>query len=217
MMDVGVLGTGIVGSAIGGRLVVLGHEVMMGSRSRDNPAAADWSAAAGPRASHGTFAEAAQFGAMLFNCTAGARSLEALATVDPAHVEGKILVDVANPLDFSGGFPPSLTVCNTDSLGEQIQRALPGARVVKSLNTVNCDVMVDPARVPGTHHVFVSGDDAGAKDTVTRLLHDFGWPIGTVIDLGDITTARGPEMWLALWVRLYATLGHGEFNLAVVR
>lgn len=129
---------------------------------------------------------------------------------------GKILVDVANPLDFSGGFPPSLSLANTDSLGEQVQRAFPEARVVKTLNTVNCELMVDPGRLAGgAHSVFVSGDDADAKVVVTSLLHELGH--ADVIDLGDITTARGPEMYLALWLRLMQALGTVEFSVRVVR
>ncbi len=161
-MKVGVLGTGVVGSTIGGRLVSLGHEVMMGSRSADNADAANWAQKAGERAHHGTFSDAARFGELLFNCTAGAASLHAIGSVDEADLAGKVLVDVANPLDFSQGFPPSLTVSNADSLGEQIQRAFPAARVVKTLNTVNCRVMVEPGRVPGDHDVFVCGEDDGA-------------------------------------------------------
>ena len=124
-------------------------------------------------------------------------------------------MDVANPLDFSKGVPPTLTVVNTDSLGEQIQRAFPQARVVKALNTVNADVMVEPSLVPGDHDTFVCGDDAAAKETVTALLRDFGWK--HVIDLGGIGSARGTEMLLALWVRLMGALGTAQFNFKVVR
>jgi predicted dinucleotide-binding enzyme len=132
------------------------------------------------------------------------------------NLDGKILIDVSNPLDFSKGFPPTLTVCNTDSVGEQIQRAFPGLKVVKTLNTTTCTVMVDPSRVPGEHDLFVSGDDAGAKATVTAFLkREFGWK--HVIDLGDITTARGTEMVLPLWVRLYGAFQSPFFNFHVVR
>ena len=121
------------------------------------------------------------------------------------------------PLDFSGGFPPSLFVCNTDSLGEQIQRTFPDALVVKTLNTMNCAVMVDPASVSGDHSVFVSGNDDGAKARVRELLGSFGWTEDQIIDLGDITTSRGTEMYLPLWIRLYGALGTGSFNIKVVR
>lgn len=216
-MRFGVLGTGQVGQTVASRLVADGHEVVMGSRTSDNAAAAAWAAGAGGLADHATFARAAAAGEVVFNCTAGTASLAALATVDQGDLAGKVLVDVANPLDFSAGFPPTLTHCNTTSLGEQIQRAHPGAKVVKALNTMSCAVMVDPARVPGEHHAFVCGDDASAKQAVATLLAEWGWAATAVIDLGDITNARGTEMVLPLWVRLYGVLGTGDFNLAVVR
>jgi 8-hydroxy-5-deazaflavin:NADPH oxidoreductase len=216
-MRYGVLGTGVVGRAIASRLVQLGHEVRMGSRSAGNEQATAWAAAAGDRAGAGTFADAAGFGEAVFNCTAGAGSLEALAAAGDANLAAKLLVDVANPLDFSRGMPPTLLVCNGDSLGEQIQRAHPEARVVKALNTMNCDVMVDPAMVPGDHVAPICGNEETAKAEVTRLLGGFGWPAERVLDLGDITAARGMEMYLPLWVRLMGRLGTGHFNLALAR
>lgn len=216
-MDIGVLGTGIVGRTIGTRLVGLGHQVVMGSRTADNADAAEWAAEIGTGASQGTFADAGAAGEVLFNCTAGVGSLDALASVGAEHLAGKLLVDISVPLDHSGGFPPSLFVCNTDSLGEQIQRAFPEVLVVKTLNTMNCAVMVDPASVPGDHDVFVSGNDDGAKAQVKELLGSFGWGEDQIIDLGDIGTSRGAEMYLALWIRLYGALGTGTFNINVVR
>ena len=213
-MRAGVLGTGIVGHTIASRLVQLGHEVRMGARSATNEKAVKWVRQNGPRASNGTFAEAAGFGEMVFNCTSGTSSLEALREAGAEQLDGKVLVDVANPLDFSKGTPATLTVCNTDSLGEQIQRAFPNSRVVKTLNTMNCFVMVNPSLVPGPHDVFVSGNDADAKSRVTDLLRDgFGWP--SVIDLGDITTARGTEMLLPVWLRLFGALKTPNFNFHV--
>ncbi len=216
-MKIGVLGTGVVGRTIGTRFAALGHEVTMGSRTADNPDAAEWAAQVGTAASHGTFADAAAAGELLFNCTSGAGSIDALVSAEPERVAGKVVVDVANPLDFSGGMPPSLSVCNTDSLGEQIQRAFPDAMVVKTLNTMNCGIMVDPGSVPGDHVVFVSGNDEGAKTQVKHLLGSFGWGGSQIIDLGDITTSRGPEMYLPLWLELYGALGTGSFNINVVR
>lgn len=208
-----VLGTGMVGKAIASKLRSLGHDVTMGARSAENAAATAWAAEHGGRA--GTFRQAAAAGQVVWNCTNGVASLEALALAGAENLAGKVLVDLANPLDFSQGFPPVLSVQGRDSLGEQIQRAFPQARVVKTLNTMNCLLMVDPTRVPEPTDVFVSGDDAGAKGAVVAILQSFGW--AAPIDLGDITTARGTEAWLPLWVRLYGALGTPDFNLKLVR
>ena len=215
-MKIGVLGTGMVGDAIGSKLVALGHDVKMGSRTAGGEKAAAWVKKAGKGASEGTFADAAAHGEVLFNCTNGAGSFPALEAAGKSNLAGKILIDIANPLDFSKGMPPSLFVSNTDSLGEQIQRAFPELKVVKTLNTMNCQLMVEPGKLEGEHDVFVSGNDAEAKGRVTEILRGwFGWK--NVIDLGDITTARGTESWLPLWVRLWGALGTADFNLHVVR
>jgi len=215
-MKIAMLGTGMAGQAIASRLVGLGHEVTMGSRAADNEAATAWAAGAGERATHGTFSGAAAGAELVFNCTAGAASLEALRAAGEHNLQGKTLVDVANPLDFSVGMPPSLSPVGSDSLGEQIQRAFPKTRVVKALNTINCEVMVDPARVPGDHDVFLCGDDAAAKAQVCELLGAFGWPEGAIIDLGDISSARGTEGHVLLWLRLWGLVGSGDFNIKVV-
>jgi hypothetical protein len=204
----------MVGNALATKLASLGHEVKMGARDAKNAKAAAWVESAGCRASHGTFADAAAFGEIVFNCTAGAGSLDALQASGAANLRGKILADVANPLDFSHGMPPSLFAGNTDSLGERIQATFPEARVVKTLNTVNANVMVDPGRVPGDSDVFVCGNDAGAKAEVTRILKDFGWK--SVIDLGDITAARGTESYLPLWLRLWGACKTPDLNIRVV-
>ena len=215
-MKIGVLGTGGVGRTIGTKLVQLGHDVRMGSRAAGGEKATAWVMEAEGNASEGTFADAAAHGEIVFNCTAGTASLEALKLAGAANLDGKILIDVANPLDFSAGMPPTLTVSNTDSLGEQIQRALPGAKVVKALNTMNAALMVEPSRVPGTHTAFLCGDDAEAKDRVAEILTGwFGWK--DVIDLGDITAARGQEMALPLWLRVYGALKSPTFNFHIVR
>jgi hypothetical protein len=216
-MRIGVLGTGIVGQTIATRLSGLGHEVMMGSRTADNAKAAEWVASAAAGAAQGTFAAAAAFGELNINCTSGAASIAALELAGAEHLAGKVLIDIANPLDFSMGFPPSLFVCNTDSLAEQIQRAFPDAKVVKSLNTMNCEVMVDPARVAGDHDVFMSGDDPDAKAQVADLLGSFGWTQDQIVDLGALTTARGTEMYLPLWLSVMNALGTGRFNVKIVR
>jgi predicted dinucleotide-binding enzyme len=190
----------MVGQAIAGKLRDVGHDVQVGSRS-----AADGKV---------EFADAAAHGEVVFNCTSGAASLDALAAAGEQNLSGKLLIDVANPLDFSGG-GPALFTDSTDSLGERIQKAFPSARVVKSLNTVNASVMVDPGTVPGDHVVFVAGDDAGAKDETRSLLGEFGWPSERVIDIGDITGARGAEQYLLLWLRLMNATGTATFNIAV--
>jgi 8-hydroxy-5-deazaflavin:NADPH oxidoreductase len=214
-MKIGVLGTGMVGETIGTKLIQLGHEVKMGSRTANNAKAAAWVKQSGAAASQGTFADAAGFGEILFNCTSGGASLEALKLAGAENLKSKVLIDIANPLDFSRGMPPSLLVCNTDSLGEQIQRAFPEAKVVKSLNTMNANLMVNPGLLKEDHVVFVSGNEAEAKATVTLILKDWlGWQ--SVIDLGDITTARSTEMVLPLWVSLMGKLGTPLFNFKIV-
>jgi predicted dinucleotide-binding enzyme len=211
----------MVGVAIGTRLVELGHAVCMGSRQAGNEKAVEWVRSVGEggpgAASEGTFADAAAHGDLLFNCTSGGASLTALEAAGSENLSGKTLVDVANPLDFSQGMPPRLSVVNDDSLGEQIQAAFPETQVVKSLNTMNCQVMVDPSRIPGEHNVFMSGDDDQAKQRVAGLLGEFGWPAGRVIDLGGIRSCRGTEMFLPLWLSLMGTIGNGDFNIAVVK
>lgn len=215
-MKIGVLGTGEVGKELASRLVEVGHEVRMGSRSKGNEKAVAWVAEAGERASEGTFAEAAAFGEVILNCTKGEHTLAVLEAAGAANLAGKVLVDIANPLDFSQGFPPSLSVSNTDSLGEQIQRAFPDTRVVKALNTLANPLMVRPRQIEESHHTFVSGNDAAAKKVVRGLLESFGWRAEEIVDLGDITTARGTEAWLLLWTRLFAATGSAMFNIRLV-
>jgi predicted dinucleotide-binding enzyme len=215
-MKVGVLGTGSVGIAISSKLIELGHEVTMGSRDAHNETALEWASRAGEGADYGSFADAASFGELVFNCTAGAHSLEALNAAGASNLSGKILIDVSNALDHSTT-PMTLTVANTDSIAEQVQRAFPDARVVKSLNTMNCNVMVDPASVPGDHVVFVCGNDDAAKAQARALLAEIGWPEPRIVDLGDLTAARGTEMYVMLWVRLMQTLGGPQFNISLSR
>lgn len=205
----------MVGDAIGSKLVSLGHKVMMGSRTANNEKAAEWSGKNGALALNGTFADAAAFGEIVFNCTSGQVSLEALQLAGRENLQGKILVDVANPLDFSKGMPPSLSVCNTDLLGELIQRQFTDMKVVKALNTVNCQLMVNPGLLKDAGNIFVCGNDAAAKAEVENLLRSFGWK--KIIDLGDITAARGTEQVLPIWVRLMGKLGRPMFNFSIVQ
>jgi predicted dinucleotide-binding enzyme len=216
-MKSAVLGTGMVGDAIGTKLIQCGHEVKMGSRTATNEKAAAWVKKNGTHASQGTFADAASFGEIVFNCTHGVASLEALNLASAHNLKNKILIDIANALDFSKGMPPSLIVCNTDSLGEQIQRAFPDTKVIKTLNTMNCSLMVNPDLVAnGDHDIFISGNDVEAKTTVTKILRDwFGWK--SIVDLGDISNARATEMLLPIWVRLYGKFQSPNFNFKIVR
>lgn len=217
-MKIAVLGTGMVGNTIGSALIRLGHEVKMGSRTKGNEKALAWVAANGPNASEGAFADAAAFGEVIFVATKGDGTLDALRAAGAGNLAGKVLVDISNPLDFSKGMPPSLFICNTDSLGEQIQAAFPAAKVVKTLNIVNCEVMVNAGKSSATDHgtMFVSGNDADAKQLVIKnFLAPWGW--NDVIDLGDITTARGTEMLLPAWVRIWAATRNGHFSFKIVR
>ncbi len=224
-MKIGILGSGVVAQTVAAKLIERGEDVVIGTRSPDKlddkrgmgDSLQEWLSKTNGKGRIATFAEAAAHGEIVINATAGTASLNALALADQKNLDGKILIDIANPLNFSHGMPPSLSVSNTDSLGEQIQRAFPAARVVKTLNTTTASVMVDPASVGGgDHDLFVSGNDAAAKARVVELLkHWFGWR--NVIDLGDITTSRGPEMLLPLWVRLWGALGTPMFNFKIVR
>ncbi len=226
-MRLAILGTGSVGQTIAARCDELGHEVAIGTRdvastmartepdAMGNPSFSTW-ALAHPHIRVVTFQEAAEIGEVVVNATSGSGTMDALLAAGRDNLADKVLLDVTNPLDFSAGFPPTLTVKDTDSLGEQIQRAFPKTKVVKSLNTLTASLMVYPRTLAnGDHSVFVSGDDADAKRIVTGLLEEFGH--ADVIDLGAISTSRGTEMWLPLWLRLMGAVGTSNFNIKVVR
>ena len=213
-MRFGVLGSGSVGQAIAGKLAALGHEVKMGGRKAGGEKAAAWAAKAGANASEGSFADAAAFGEIVFHCTKGETALDALRAAGAKNLEGKILVDVSNPLDFSKGMPPRIFTAPWDSLAETIQREFPKARVVKALNTVNANVMVAPEKLHGETDLFVCGNDAAAKKKISELLASFGWK--TVHDLGDVTSARGQEAYLLFWLALFAARKSPEFNVRIV-
>ncbi len=213
-MKIGILGTGIVGQTIGTKLVQLGHDVMMGSRDPANPTAITWAKDVGHNALYGNFMNAAGFGEIIFNCTMGTASLDALRMAGMENLRGKILIDTSNPLSYSTEIW-TLTVCNNDSLGEQIQRMFPDTKVVKSLNTINANVMVEPSKLLERTDVFVSGNDIEAKAAVIAILRDwFGWK--SVIDLGDITTSRGVEMYVVFWQTLRNAISSHRFNIKVV-
>lgn len=223
-MKIGVLGTGIVGRTVSEKLAELGHEVQIGTRdpaatrartSADGFSIVEW-LSAHPNLTLGTFAETAAHGELLVNATVGSGAIPALEQAGSTALAGKVLMDISNPLDFPQGMPPSLSICNTDSLGETIQRAFPALRVVKTLNTVTAKLMVDPrALSAGAHTIFVSGNDGEAKATVAALLRTFGWE--DIVDLGDITTARGTEMMLPVWVRLWSVTKTPMFSFKLVR
>ncbi len=227
-MNISIFGTGMVGQTLAGKLSSLGHAVVIGTRdpkatlarndkdAMGNPPYRVW-AEKHPKVELATLADAASRGEIAINVLSGQGAISGLRAAGADRLAGKILMDVSNPLDFSKGFPPSLTVCNTDSLGEQIQRELPKTKVVKTLNTVNAGLMVEPAKLAGGDHtIFVSGDDAGAKAAVKAHLQEwFGWK--DVIDLGGIASARGVEMYLPLWVQLMGALKTPIFSVRVIR
>jgi predicted dinucleotide-binding enzyme len=199
---IGILGTGVVGQTLAARLRGLGHDVVIGSRTEGEDKR--------------PFAEAAAHGELLINATGGGNSLAVLEAAGAENLNGKVLIDVSNPLDFSHG-ELRLSICNDDSVGEQIQRAYPDAKVVKALNTVTAAAMVEPGRIPGEHSLLIAGDDARAKAQVVELLESFGWPADTIIDLGDISGARATEMYIQLWFRLFQTQGTPFVSLRVVK
>ncbi len=227
-MNIAILGTGAVGQTFADALSSKGHAVKIGTRDvkatmakegKDmfgNPPFKVWREQH-PKVDVGTFAEAAQFGELVINCLSGQGALEGLLLAGEQHLAGKILIDISNPLDFSKGMPPSLFISNTDSLGEQIQKRFPKTHVVKALNTLNAWLMVGPGQLAGGDHTsFICGNDEQAKGAVIRNLKEwFGWK--DLIDLGDITNARGTEQYVPLWARLFAALKTPMFSIKVVR
>lgn len=226
-MNIAVIGTGMVGQTIASKLKALGHELSMGTRDvnetlkRTNKnqmtgqSFADWKNA-NPEIGLYNYADL-KTNDVFVNATSGGASIEALNAVGKEKMQGKIILDIANPLDFSNGMPPSLSICNTDSLAEHIQKAFPESHVVKSLNTMNCFIMMNPSIVPGEHNVFLSGNDNDAKKKISSLLKEIGWTASMIIDLGDITTARGTEMLLPIWLRLWGVVGNPNFNFHIAK
>ncbi len=213
-MNIAVLGSGTVGRTLARRFAVLGHQVRLGTRSPEVTAGREgWEAI--PAVELHTFADAVAGADVVVNASNGQASLEVLASARLADLPGVVVWDISNPLDFSAGFPPTLSVSNTDSLGEQLQRAFPAARVVKGLNTLTAALMVAPSALPEATTVFVCGNDAAAKAVVSGLLRELGHT--DVLDLGGIEAARGTEQWLPLWLRIMGALGSPMFNLRIVR
>ena len=220
-MNIGVLGSGVVGQTIATALTAKGHNVRMGSRSSNNEKAAEWVKKANEHATQGDFNDAAAFGEIVFLCLNGAHALDAVKTIKADSVSGKVVIDVTNPLDFSRGMPPRILegLGNSNSLGEEIQKALPDAFVVKTLNTVNCNVMVDARIVNGgDHHLYLCGNDADAKNKVKQLLADaFYWKAENLLDLGNIENARATEAIVPFWVLVMQAAGTPMFNFKVVK
>lgn len=216
-MRYAVLGTGMVGHTLATKLLALGHEVRMGARTAGNDKAAAWAAAQGDRAGHGALAAVAGWADRVIVAVSGARIVAAAEAITDAAVAGKTVIDVTNPLDISGGMPPALvpSLSNTTSAAEALQAHLPRARVVKTLNTMNHRIMVDPGRVPGAHDVFVCGDHAEAKAEAREMLAEFGWT--DPVDLGPLAAARGTEGMMPFWLRMLAAHGNADFNYRIVR
>lgn len=230
-MNIAIFGTGTVGQTLASRLLSLGYDVMLGTRNvietsartaRDNyggPSFKEWHAMHS-QVRLGTFMQASVFGELIINATQGSNSVNALRSAGEINLDNKIIIDVSNPLDFSHGMPPILIAefCNNNSLGEEIQKAFPESKVVKALNTMWCGLMVNPGSVGGgDHNVFICGNDAKAKAKVSELLHQMGWEKQHIMDLGDITAARGTEMVLPLWLKIMGTLGNAAFNFKIVK
>lgn len=208
-MEIAVLGTGMVGKTLAAGFQRVGHTVTVGTRDPEVTAGREeWTDV--PLA---TYAAAAAGADLVVLAVGGTVAEEVLAQADLPR--GAIVLDLTNPLDFSDGFPPTLTVKDTDSLAERLQRAHPTAQVVKALNTVNCTLMVAPQQLAdGDHTIFVAGDDAAARAHVKSVLQDLGWR--DIVEFPALEAARGLEMYLPLWVRLMGQLGTPQFNLKLV-
>jgi predicted dinucleotide-binding enzyme len=230
-MKIAIIGTGIVGKTIASKLVELNHDVMMGTRNVSdklastvtdnygNPPFGEW-IKSNSKVKLGSFAEAAAFGELVVNATNGSNSLTALILAGTKNLAGKVLIDIANPLDFSNGMPPSLLpgLNNTNSLAEEIQKTFPDTMVIKTLNTMWCGLMVNPNLVGNGDHInFISGNNAEAKNKVIKLLNQFGWMDKNILDIGDITGARATESMLPIWLKVMGVTKNGAFNFRLVR
>ena len=231
VMKIAIIGTGSVGRTIASKLAELNYEVMMGTRNvsdkmadsaKDNygnPPFNEWFKN-NNKVKLGSFSEAATFGDLVINATNGRNSVTALILAGAKNLAGKVMIDIANPLDFSNGMPPSLLpgLNNTNSLGEEIQKTFPETLVVKTLNTMWCGLMINPGILGGGDHInFICGNNTEAKIKVKKLLYQFGWKDENIIDLGDITGARATESMLPIWLRVMGVFKSGAFNFKLVR
>jgi hypothetical protein len=209
-MKIGILGSGDVATSLGNGFVALGHEVRLGSRAAGNPKTETWAKGTGGKGSAGTFADAAAFGEILVLATHGVTTVEAIRLAGTAHFDGKVVIDVTNPLSFSGQGVPSLAVGPGTSQGELNQKALPKAHVVKAFNIIGHEHMVRPAFSTGPPDMFICGNNAAAKKKVEQILHDFGWT--SVLDVGGIESSRELESLCVLWVKSGIVLN--DFHIA---
>ena len=229
-MKICIIGTGTVGQTIASKLIELDYDAMLGTRnvkekllakekdSYGNPPFSEWNKL-NARAKLGTFEEAAAYGDIVINATHGGSSIAALKMAGAKNLSGKILIDISNPLDFSKGMPPSLLpgLHNTNSLGEEIQKTFPDAKVVKTLNTMWCGLMINPGMIGSGDHInYISGNDPDAKNEVKKLLLQFGWKDKNIIDLGDISAARATESLMPIWLRVMGVIHTGAFNFRLV-
>ncbi len=221
-MKIAILGTGSVGQTYASKLIELGHEVMMGTRNPDETRKKEkfleWHTA-NSKVQLATFADTVAFGELIVNALQGAATIDVVKSTSSSLFDAKILMDVSNPLDSSKGFPPTLLegLNNTHSLSEEIQKTLPNAKVVKTLSTMWCGIMVNPKLIAnGDHNAFIAGNDTEAKAKVKELMASFGWTVSNILDLGDISKARGVEMYLPLWLSIYGATNNGAFNIKIV-
>ncbi len=221
-MKIAILGTGNVGQTYASKFIELGHEVMMGTRNPDDTLKKEkfleWHTT-NPKVQLATFTDTVAFGEIIVNALQGAANIDVVKSISSSLFDTKILLDVSNPLDFSKGFPPTLIegLTNTNSLGEEIQKKLPNAKVVKTLSTMWCGIMVNPKMIAnGDHNAFIAGNDLEAKTKIKELMVSFGWTVNNILDLGDITKARGVEMYLPLWLSIFGATNNGAFNIKIV-
>ena len=211
---VGVLGSGEVGRRLAAGFSSRGHDVMIGSRDPGKPELGEWLSGDGAGIKAGTFEQTAAHGELLVLAVLGNAAEEAITEAGPEKFTGKVVIDAMNPLDFSGGFPPKLSVTGEDSLGERVQRALPDAKVVKAFNTIGNPYFVDPDFSEGKPTMLIAGNDEGAKHTVGDVVADFGWP--DAVDIGGIEGSRELEAICIAWVKIGGARGSWDHGFKLL-